>query len=71
MQDHTRQSNLKRPDIPKKHSARDEAEARELEQDREMEREYRALAQWLIDVYHWKRKQSREQYPQGDVDRKA
>ena len=38
------------------------------EDDPELEREYRMLAQLLIDIYLWRRKQHRELNPQDDID---
>jgi hypothetical protein len=38
------------------------------EDDPGLERDYRALAQWLIDVYLRKRQQAREDRPQDQID---
>ena len=44
----------------------DDSELRE--DDPELEREFRELAQWLLDVYLWRLHEERKAYGGGEID---
>lgn len=53
---------------PKKVQMEDQGTSKLHEDDPELEREFRMLAQLLIDIYLWRREQPNKPSPQGDID---
>ena len=63
------ESNITLPDGDAMPSPQAQVAHEEEENDPELERDLRALAQWLFDVYLWRLEEERGARTQGPVDK--